>query len=800
MNRMMKMAYELIKNKKRWNLLIIILLAVLYASCFLVNDVFLSTESSILNLNMKRHGAHHGIFFDVDQKEIKQSDKDGIKEDGWIGLLGTYHIKNKQAQVSVGFFDHNALKMNPLQLAAGRLPQNQSEIAVEQSKLKKFGDTVTLGSQVMLISERNIARNYTICGVIKDYTGAWDVPDFIEAGENSLPEVFVCEDAYVAKHFHYIFQCQFLRGSYDSNKIYELAERMGVNNDEVVCNQKTYVDGMNVTHGLKKIQLGFLMVIIFAILIFEKCCLPVYYHQYKKAYDTFYLCGMKQSKQIRLKTIHYLLLMLMVMIGTLILYFGSSFLIQRLWMKSYIHHVSAGMSLIAVVVLIIGFYWFAFSERKKEEFVARVEYQQDKGLLFNLFRLSMKRGWKIMIPCIAVSVTVLLMVFYAAAYLHDYDWGDWNSYPDFSMAAETTSISIVSGKYEIYQNRGQYFSYHEISELEQMQGISRIRKIPYTDGLSLNLKKSHLNDYWKKLYTDKDEMIDIVPEDDTIPIYDLNYYILNKKEVLHLMEKYPNNHLDDLLQKNSIALYLPKYQETKNPSVIEGMNVTFGKIRNRTDKDLAKLTRDDVWQQRYPMRVSSIIYSPIQIGTGSTSEPAVLIWEENAKQMIDGYHSVDAFLKKNVSRGQYQAIQKKMESMAAMHTDFLWLSKMEQEKEAREVQQTILIPVMVFAVEMTGYLLTLLLICCLMYLKQIEDEICTFWIYGTGPKQIKNLTTLDIGCCGMISFLGFAFGTGIILWIYSAGMNWGYGIVIEILSMALTGLYGICIGVVRRCI
>lgn len=155
---------------------------------------------------------------------------------------------------------------------------------------------------------------------------------------------------------------------------------------------------------------------------------------------------------------------------------------------------------------------------------------------------------------------IFVLVFYSLAYLYDSNWGDWRGYPDFSMAAETTSISISSGDFEIYQERGQYFTYEEIEKLKKMKGIASIYEEPYTKGLSLNLKQNQIDNYWKYYGTKASSEMSIVKSNGNLPIYDLKYYVINTKEINVLDKAYPQYHFEKLLQKQQIILISPERQ------------------------------------------------------------------------------------------------------------------------------------------------------------------------------------------------------------------------------------------------
>ena len=150
---MTRMVWKLIRKDKKWHLWMAGLFVLLFTAVFLVNDIFYSVRSDLLEQNQSRYGRHHGIFFDVDRNEIETAEKEDVSQSGWICLTGAFGISGRQAKVSVGYFDSSAMEMEKLAVIKGHMPERKDEIAVEKSRLIKFGKNVSIGSSVTLIDE-----------------------------------------------------------------------------------------------------------------------------------------------------------------------------------------------------------------------------------------------------------------------------------------------------------------------------------------------------------------------------------------------------------------------------------------------------------------------------------------------------------------------------------------------------------------------------------------------------------------------------------------------------------------------
>lgn len=402
-------------------------------------------------------------------------------------------------------------------------------------------------------------------------------------------------------------------------------------------------------------------------------------------------------------------------------------------------------------------------------------------------------------PVIVAYIMLFTLVFYSLAYLNDYNWGDWDEYPDFSMAAETTSVSVISGDYEIYQDKEQYFSYDEIQKLEQIEGISMIEKQPYTNGISLDLKKDQKDAYWESYHTKEEAVLDIVKDENILPIYGLEYQVLNSEEIEDMKKSYPQYHFEKLLRKDQIIMFLPDKKQT---SIKKGMQVSFGEMKYDGKKDLMELTADDVWHKTMGQKVAEVIKSPVNLKISkmkiTSKKPVIFMWDQNVKEMIKGYYKINVFLDQHISKAQYQRIQDTMQSMAAMHTDFMWSSKAEQQKESNEVNRTIKIPLSIFAVDMVVILVSLFFLTYLIHLKQLERQIYIFRIYGMKEKQLEKSFSLELRCFGSMALFGFLLGVAGILWIYSIGVSLEYLKMIGILICILLASWLVCGEVLKK--
>lgn len=787
---MRHMVWKLIRRDKKWNLWMAGLFAILFASMLLVNDIFYSVESDLLKQNQEKYGKHHGIFFDVNREEVEQAEKEDVAQDGWICLAGAYGIKGHQAEVTVGYFDPQAMKLENLSVIEGRMPEKMNEIAVEKSRIVKFGKDVSVGKSVILRDSTGKEKIYRISGIVEDFSGAWEVPDNVVPGKTSLPEVLIREGACPINTQHYLFQMKWDKFKYESSQIWDLADQIGVESNHVVCNQKTYVEGMNVIQGLYRIQIIFLIVLILAVLMMEVCLLPVYSGKYEKAYDTFWLNGMKTDQLLHLKIVHYAFLMGIAGVLTISMYVIISALIWKIWIPFYVHHTFFGIPVAILLLLAAGLYFFLHQIREVGT-ESKIPCSENQNRIFLVFSYGIRKGWKSMVFSLILGCLLFVSSFYSLGYLHDYDWGDWNQYADFSIQAERTSISIASGDFWIYRNLDSYFTFQEAEKLQAMEGVSRVRKIPYTDGISLNLEENQMNEYWKQFYEEKESVTNIVSDHGEIPIYDIDFCLLSENELEKLEKKDSQEFWQSLRKKDAAILILPKTENGENHGMKKGMKVKFERIGYDKKLDFLELKRSDISEEVYSKSIVQVLTHPLKNGeldiNLGNERPAVIFLETNTGKLIKGYGGFDVYIDADITKQQYGKISETMKEMAAKHTDFSWFSKQEQQEENRKVSLSIKVPLIIFGIAMSALLFFLKYISYRMHQERIKDAIRIFWIYGIKETEIYRATFMEISCYEGMMLLISLLVSAVMLWMLAAENLLNY--------LNITGcLTGICVG------
>ncbi len=174
------LAFEGIKRRKRQSLLIFFVLLISFAFAIML----LSYTTSIATTNMEylydTYGEWYGtVSYDLDDEFLESAE--------WLDVMGTstYYgslSASMDSDCSIGVVDEGFITVGRISLNSGRLPESSGEIAMEASLLSELGYDYTLGQEIELTvyfqagaSTVAIVKTYTLCGVIKEYTGLWSL-------------------------------------------------------------------------------------------------------------------------------------------------------------------------------------------------------------------------------------------------------------------------------------------------------------------------------------------------------------------------------------------------------------------------------------------------------------------------------------------------------------------------------------------------------------------------------------------------------------------------------------------------
>ncbi|MCD8344543.1 MAG: FtsX-like permease family protein [Oscillospiraceae bacterium] len=185
------LAFQGIKRRRHQSLLIFFVLLVSFTFAI----ILLSYTSSIAETNTQLRYDTYGWWYGA-ITDTNESTKEYLKSTEWIDEVGTsvnygsasVMVANMpMGSLAIGTADDNLADMG-INLESGHLPNSSGQIAVEAAALSEVGYGTSTGSTITLqwsfayydaetgkIYSTTVEREFTIVGVIKEYTSLWNV-------------------------------------------------------------------------------------------------------------------------------------------------------------------------------------------------------------------------------------------------------------------------------------------------------------------------------------------------------------------------------------------------------------------------------------------------------------------------------------------------------------------------------------------------------------------------------------------------------------------------------------------------
>lgn len=172
------LVFEGVRRKKRSSLLIFFVLWVSFG--FAVMSV--SLVGSMSRTNREYTLDMYGEWLlaipaglEEDEAWLRAPEQNWVEQ---LGITRSYgQIQTTLDTFGFGTMDEEFIQLGRITLEDGRWPQSESEIVMEGSLLNALGCDYTLGQQISLPVQLNsgetVVQNYTLCGILREYTRIW---------------------------------------------------------------------------------------------------------------------------------------------------------------------------------------------------------------------------------------------------------------------------------------------------------------------------------------------------------------------------------------------------------------------------------------------------------------------------------------------------------------------------------------------------------------------------------------------------------------------------------------------------
>lgn len=202
-----RLAVEGMKGEKRNSILRVLILFLSFTFITVSLSVTASLNKTGEEYRYSQYGEWRSALLDAtaSQKE-KLENSSSIERVGTVQIGGVVVDANGSSMTAIGSVDEEFVEIGRISLQAGKLPQEANEIAMEADVLSALGYDYTLGQKIVFCIQRGkqtIESEYTLCGVIKEYTDIWS------HGEELLAGAIVCHSEVeelggATKHQYYL--------------------------------------------------------------------------------------------------------------------------------------------------------------------------------------------------------------------------------------------------------------------------------------------------------------------------------------------------------------------------------------------------------------------------------------------------------------------------------------------------------------------------------------------------------------------------------------------------------------------
>lgn len=155
-----------IRADKRRNFFIISTIA--FATC-LIMILALYVFGGTYQINRFFQGRYQAVVSIAELEQfITLSEDETIEQAGLTLTMRFKQLQIGKERLNVTYYDETAFRMSSHELTQGRLPEEETEIAIAASYLERQGMEATLGQPVFLDLGQNMPSKYTVCGLIRD--------------------------------------------------------------------------------------------------------------------------------------------------------------------------------------------------------------------------------------------------------------------------------------------------------------------------------------------------------------------------------------------------------------------------------------------------------------------------------------------------------------------------------------------------------------------------------------------------------------------------------------------------------
>ncbi|PLR76262.1 hypothetical protein CU633_16325 [Bacillus sp. V3-13] len=670
---MIKLTIDTLIHRKKWFFIIVLVIALSLTAIISIFSATHSIKSSLLFESYQKYGEHSGVLLEVDK--AKDQLKTGSALVGEFAITASLPLEGNNQIATVGWMDETALKLGHLDLIKGRLPAKNNELAIEAYYLSKIDKEWEIGEKrTLTILDKPM--EYTLVGIIHDYSAQWSAPIGVKKGINDFPNIFVRQQNNQTSN-NYLVKL--------SGNIEKAEEKMNdlvyENNYRGFINDRLFYIGL-IDYDTISVVSTIFQIIIFALsFICINSLFSYFYIDQQKKVGIYKAIGFTNVALLKMAFIQCFLTFICGIILSLPMIIGSHFLIIEftydqgllnysdmlpffiicmVWLLALfiLVYIEACRPILrnrgnSVIGLVRG---FKFSQPQYDKLISNSRSFYVKQLLIQLFKSPAGMLRSILSLCLAI-----LTIFFSN-FLEKESVGIWDAQNDYHLVSQKAYAYKTINNFNVLKEKELAFSPKEVAGLAAAPGVKYIEKVPFMDDVHPVLNPEQLTPFFNSwieefqpIETEKRPLSFEKAKPGAKPLPNVKYVLVNKEEYDSIVNSYFKDRADYNNFENKVLMFIPNEINDKQFNELVNDNLTFIKL----SQSVKSLTVKE-WQ----FEIDNIITEPYRryiddsLTLENNGEITILLDERTAikNNMLTGYKDIIVYLDESISNQDLEKV------------------------------------------------------------------------------------------------------------------------------------------------
>ncbi|GIQ68125.1 ABC transporter permease [Xylanibacillus composti] len=572
MKPMFSLAMRLLYARKKWMVSIAAIFAIVISS---VVSIFTSTETikiSIQHQAFQRYGEFSGMLYNIPNGEFHLSAGHKYAE---YKLFDKIRFSNN-LNVNIGWASADYFEMGHISLLSGDYPSEANEVAIESYYLEQISPSWKIG-QTQEVHLGNETFHYKLVGIIENYSSRWTSVD------SNYPNIFLAN--FESAESHYLIGYN-RNSSFEKNlkSIQKIISDIGGHG---YINERLFYVGLNDLVNISVITFAvkLAILVVASLSIFTTFSFFTVNQGSKLA-----VCKALGCTNKKLYTIIALQTISIYMLGTVlsipIVYVLNKIIIGRTYGQigipegvfgSIIGTALLWLTILLIIVLCLSYYSAKgiMSGNISRFLKGEVNSGSDSGYFdknidnynLKLLLIQIQSFPKHAIFCVLTLTLSIIVVLFSTTIAKE-STGLWTTDIDYYLTSQESIQSTRYGNHTVVLSKGLTFSPSDVKEVEQLEGIRHVEKIPYMFDVQSRISTGLLTPSIKKWVDSSD--VDTITN--TALLRNIHYRLDDLKDTN-----------SDNPQENIVRLHIPGIQPDEEVR-LHGKSITLSKAVKNEDE------------------------------------------------------------------------------------------------------------------------------------------------------------------------------------------------------------------------